>query len=94
MTPIGTVGKIKITEDGMIANVNLDNSKRSDLMLHLFKLEDRQFKLEFNYVDIQKIREEIKTLGYEQIDKDLLRVQKKIDKEVKFIKKLMKALTK
>lgn len=92
METIGTVGKIKITDKGMIANVNLNNDYRNNLMLLLFKLEDKQFKLDFKYADIQRIREEIKQMGYTEIDLALFRVQKKILKEIKSIKKIMKKL--
>ena len=90
--PIGTLGVIKITENGMIANVNLDSSYRSDLMIKLFQLEDRQFKLEFKYTDLQRVREELYSMGYTHLDKDILRVQKKIEAEIKFIKRVMKKL--
>jgi hypothetical protein len=94
MTPIGTVGKIKITENGMIANVNLDNSYRSDLMIKLYQLEERQYKLEFKKFDLQRIREEIKSMGYAGMDKLLLKVEKQIDEEIKFLKRVMKKLSK
>ena len=94
MTPIGTVGKIKITENGMIANVNLDNSYRSDLMIKLYQLEERQYKLEFKKFDLQRIREEIKSMGYVGMEKILLKVEKQIDAEIKFIQRVMKKLSK
>lgn len=92
MEPIGTVGKIKITENGMIANVNLDNSSKSNFMIYLLKLEDRQFNLEFKYADIQKMRQDFNTMGYIEIDLALSRVQNKIQKEIKIIKRLIKIL--
>lgn len=93
MEAIGTVGKITISNDGMIAKVNLDNSNRNNLILCLLKLEDRQFNLEFKIADIERIRQDIQKMGYEDVDLALLRAQKKLFKEVKSIKRLMKNLT-
>ena len=92
MEAIGTVGKITISNDGMIAKVNLDNSNRSNLILCLLKLEDRQFNLEFKILDIERIRQDIQKMGYENIDLALSRAQKKLHKEVKVIKRLQKNL--
>ena len=92
MEAIGTVGKITINNNGMIANVNLNDSNGSNLMFHLLKLEDRQFNLEFKIADIERIRQDIQKMGYKEMDLALLRAQKKIYKEVKVIKRFMKNL--
>ena len=85
-----TIGKITISNDGMITNLNLNDSNRKNLMFHLLNLEDRQFNLEFKIADIERIRQDIQQMGYTEMDLALSRAQKKIHKEVKIIKRIIK----
>lgn len=90
MEKIGTLGKIKITEDGMIANVNLDNTFNIMVFMEVYKLEDKIFDLEFKYMRLEEMRREIKDKDLEWLDNCYISVQKKIKKQIRSLAKTIK----
>lgn len=94
MEKIGTVGKIRITEDGMIANVKLDNTFRNKILMQIYKLEDRILILEFKYVGLEQLKIGLDDENSEWLLKTFTRNQKKIQKEINSIKRTMKKLSK
>ena len=90
MTPIGTVGKIKITENGMIANVKLDNTFNNRVFMEVYRLEDRIIDLEFKYVRLEEMRKELEDKNFNWLAKSYMILQKKIQKEIRSIQKTIK----
>ena len=90
MEKIGTLGKIKITEDGMIANVNLDNTFNNKVFMEVYKLEDKIFDLEFKYMRLEEMRREIKDKDLEWLDNCYVITQKKIKKQIRSLAKTIK----
>lgn len=94
MEKIGTVGKIRITEDGMIANVKLNNTFRNKILMQIYKLEDRILTLEFKYVGLEQLKIGLDDEKSEWLIKTFTRNQKKIQKEINSIKRTIKKLSK
>jgi hypothetical protein len=90
MTPIGTVGKIKITENSMIANVKLDNTFNNRVFMEVYRLEDRIIDLEFKYVRLEEMRKELEDKNFNWLAKSYMILQKKIQKEIRSIQKTIK----
>lgn len=90
MTPIGTVGKIKITQDGMIANINLDNTLRNKILIDIYKLEDRILILEFKYVGLEQLKKGLDDEKLVWLKNTFSKNQKKIQKEINSIKRTIK----
>lgn len=90
MTPIGIVGKIKITENGMIANVKLDNTFNNRVFMEVYRLEDRIIDLEFKYVRLEEMRKELEDKNFNWLAKSYMILQKKIQKEIRSIQKTIK----
>lgn len=90
MTPIGTVGKIKITEDGMIANVKLDNTLRNKVLIEIYKLEDKIIKLEFKYFGLEQLKKGLDDENSVWLKNTFSKTQKKIQKEINSIKRTIK----
>ena len=90
MKPIGTVGKIKITENGMIANVKLDNTFNNRVFMEVYKLEDRIIFLEFKYARLEEMRKELEDKNSIWLAKSFFILQKKIQKEIKSLQKTIK----
>jgi phospholipid N-methyltransferase len=91
---IENIAGFKISENGMIANIELNNDLRNKVLLNLFKLEDKIFFLEFKSIAISELIKELKERQCDLIVKSLELTQKKIKKEIKEINKTMKNLSK
>lgn len=63
MEPIGTLGKIKITEKGMIANVVLNDTKRNIILHKYFILQSELDMLEFKYLKFTILAKDNKKVG-------------------------------
>ncbi len=94
MEKIGTIGKIKITEDGMIANVNLDNTYKNKVLIEIFKLEDRILMLEFKYVGLEQLKIGLDDEKSIWLKKTFTMAQKEIQKEINSIKRRIKNISK
>jgi hypothetical protein len=94
MKPIGTVGKIKVTENGMIANVSLDNTLRNKVLMNIYTLEDKIFFIDFKRVGILEIIKELEQRNCPLTVEALKLTIKKMDKEIKQIQKTMNNLSK
>ena len=94
MKPIGTVGKIKITENGMICNVNLDSTMKNTILVNIYTLEDKIFFIDFKRVGILEIIKELEQKNCPLTVKALKLTIKKMDKEIKQIQKTMNNLSK
>lgn len=94
MKPIATVGKIKITEDGMIANLSLDNTLRNKVLMNIYTLEDKIFFIDFKRVGILEIIKELEQKNCPLIVQSLKLSIKKMDKEIKQIQKSINNLSK
>lgn len=90
MTPIGTVGKIRITKNGMIANINLDNTLRNKILIDIYKLEDRILMLEFKYVGLEQLKQGLDDEKSAWLKKTFTIAQNKIQKEINSIKRSIK----
>ena len=90
MEKIGTLGKIKITEDGMIANVNLDNTFNNKVFMEVYKLEDKIFDLEFKYMRLEEMKKECESNNLTWLANSFLITQKKIKKQIKSFEKTIK----
>lgn len=93
MKPIGTVGKIKIGENGMIAKVNLDNTLRNKVLMNIYNLEDKIFFIDFKRVGILEIIKELEQRNCSLTVEALKLTIKKMDKEIKQIQKSIKNLS-
>ncbi len=94
MKPIGTVGKIKVAENGMITNVTLDNTLRNKVLMNIYTLEDKIFFIDFKRVGILEIIKELEQRNCPLTVKALKLTIKKMDKEIKQIQKTMNNLSK
>lgn len=94
MEKIGTVGKIKITENGMIANVSLDNTYRNKILIEIYKLEDRILILEFKYAGLEQLKIGLDDEKSAWLKKTFTMAQKKIQKEINSIKRTIKNISK
>lgn len=92
--PIGVLAGFRIKDNGMIANIKLNNSLRNDVLLNIFKLEDRIFFLQFKEIGISEMIKELKEKECHLTAKSLELTQKNIKKEIKSITKTMKNLSK
>jgi phage host-nuclease inhibitor protein Gam len=90
MERIGTVGKIKITKEGMIADVKLDNNFRNRVFMEVYKLEDRIIDLEFKYARLEEMKKELEAKNSTFLVKSFIIIQKKIKKEIKSLQKTIK----
>ena len=90
MEKIGTLGKIKITDDGMIANIKLDNTFNNKVFMEVYKLEDKIFDLEFKYMRLEEMRKECETNNLIWLANSFLITQKKIKKQIKSFQKTIK----
>jgi hypothetical protein len=93
MTPIGTVGKIKITEDGMIANVKINDTLRYKVIKNIYNLEDKIFFIEFKRIGLLEIIRELDKRNCSLTVEALKHTIKKMDKEIKEIRKSIKHLS-
>lgn len=94
MEKIGTIGKIKITKNGMIANVKLDNTYRNKVLIEIYKLEDRILFLEFKYAGLEQLKEGLDDEKSAWLKKTFTMAQKKIQKEINSIKRTLKNISK
>lgn len=94
MEKIGTVGKIKITENGMIANIKLDNTYRNKVLIEIYKLEDRILILEFKYAGLEQLKAGLDDEKSAWLKKTFTMAQKKIQKEINSIKRTLKNISK
>lgn len=94
MEKIGTIGKVKITEDGMIANVNLDNTYRNKVLIEIYKLEDRILILEFKYVGLEQLKNGLDDEKSLWLKKTFTIAQNKIQKEINSIRRTIKKISK
>ena len=94
MKPIGTIGKIKVTENGMIAKVSLDNTLRNKVLINIYTLEDKIFFIDFKRVGILEIIKELEQKNCPLTVEALKLTIKKMDKEIKQIQKTMNNLSK
>lgn len=94
MEKIGTIGKIKITKNGMIANVKLDNTYRNKVLIEIYKLEDRILFLEFKYAGLEQLKEGLDDEKSVWLKKTFTIAQNKIQKEINSIKRTLKNITK
>ncbi len=94
MTPIATLGKIKVSENGIIANVKLDDTFRNKLLLEFFRIEDRLVNLEFKYATNIITIKEFKLIGNIETAKLLEAAQISINKEIISLRKTLKKLSK
>ena len=94
MEPIATIAGIKITENGMIANVNLNNSRFNKIMVELYRLEDKVLMLEFKYTTIVQLIKDLTDYNCLETAKALTNSNKKLFKEIKGLKKTIKNLSK
>ena len=94
MEKIGTVGKIKITENGMIANVILDNTYRNKILIEIYKLEDRIIFLEFKYAGLEQLKNGLDDEKSLWLKKTFTIAQNKIQKEINSIRRTIKKISK
>lgn len=94
MKPIGTVGKIKIAEDGLIAKVTIDNTLRNKVLINIYNLEDKIFFIDFKRIGILEIIKELEQRNCPLTVKSLKLTIKKMDKEIKEIQKSINNLSK
>jgi hypothetical protein len=94
MEKIGTIGKIKITNEGMIANVKLDNTYRNKVLIEIYKLEDRILILEFKYAGLEQLKIGLDDEKSAWLKKTFTMAQKKIQKEINSIKRTLKNISK
>lgn len=94
MEKIGTIGKIKITNEGMIANVKLDNTYRNNVLIEIYKLEDRILFLEFKYAGLEQLKIGLDDEKSAWLKKTFIMAQKKIQKEINSIKRTLKNISK
>lgn len=90
MGNIGTIGSIKVTENGMIANINLDNTFRNKVIIEIYKLEDRISMLEFKYLGIEQMKKDLDADKNAWLIKAFSSLQKKIQKEIKSLQKTIR----
>lgn len=90
MEKIGIIGSIKISENGMIANVKLDNTYRNNIIIEIYKIEDRILFLEFKYYRIGEMIKEIEDKNLIWLEKSYKLLQRKIDKEIRSLKRTIK----
>lgn len=91
---IGEVASIKIKDNGMIANISLDNTRRNEIMFHLFAFEDRIFFLEFKVIGLSEMIKEIDEKNLPYLVKTLEISKKKMEKEIRGLKRTMNKIAK
>lgn len=93
MEPIGKISGFKIKDNGLIANVKINDTLKYKVIKNIYDLEDRILFIEFKRVAIVQLINEFEQINCPLTAQSLRLSLKKIDKEIKYIKKSIKNLS-
>lgn len=94
MESIGTLGKIKITENGMIANIVLDDTKRNIILHKYFILHSKLDMLNFEYIKFTILAKDNKKAGNLETAKMFENAKPPLKKEINKLNKKISILAK
>ena len=94
MEPIGTLGKIKITENGMIAKVVLNDTKRNMILHKYFILQSKLDMLEFEYLKLMTFAKDHKFAGNLETAKMFENAKPELKKQINKLEKKIAILAK